>query len=779
MQSLPPPGRDAAPSPAASGDTPRGVLRRVFGHAAFRGCQEAVIGHVMAGGDALAVMPTGGGKSLCYQIPALLRPGTAVVVSPLIALMQDQVAGLLQAGARAAAVTSALPAAERAQAERALREGRLDVLYVAPERILQPAFLEGLARLPLALFAIDEAHCVSEWGHDFRPEYRQLAELARRFPGVPRLALTATAAPHTREDIVRQLGLARPRVFAESPDRPNIRYRIVEKDHAERQLLDFIRQGHAGEAGIVYRLTRRDTERTAAFLSGHGVPALPYHAGLPDAERQANMERFMREDGLVMAATVAFGMGVDKPDVRFVAHLEPPKSIEAYHQETGRAGRDGLPAEAFMTYGLGDVVRLRSVLGLGAAAPDAGGEARRRVEAAKLTALLGLCETAGCRRQALLRHFGEEAPEPCGNCDTCLSPVETFDATVPAQKALSCVFRTGQRFGAAHLAAVLLGKRTPAIERLGHDQVSTFGIGTELDEGGWRSVFRQLAALGLADVDVENHGGLRLNAASWEVLRGQRPVALRRDPVRPKGKKERAARGRRAAWLDEILATPGRRALFERLRAWRAEQARSQDVPPYVICHDRTLIDISLRQPTDMDGVLAVPGLGARRAERYGAELLALVAAHGEEHGLDPMREEDGLAPARPRRERPREDGPRESALESLRLLRETGETPEGLAATRGLAVSTVRRHLLSCLRWGRCDAAEIAEVEPDDAARIRTAAAEVFPLEGRRLAPLHAALDGAYDFWVLEAVLAEDEREAQQPRPSAADFPTPYTEES
>ncbi|EPR38683.1 ATP-dependent DNA helicase RecQ [Desulfovibrio sp. X2] len=746
---------------------PSEILRDVFGHAAFRGCQEAVIGRVVSGGDALVVMPTGGGKSVCYQVPALAMPGTAVVVSPLVALMQDQVAGLLQAGVRAASINSALDAAERGRAERALRAGELDIVYVAPERLLQPSFLEGLTRLRICLFAIDEAHCVSQWGHDFRPEYRQLAVLAERFPDVPRLALTATAAAQTREDIVRQLRLRDPEIFVTGFDRPNIRYRVVPKDHAERQLLDFIRTEHAGDAGIVYRMTRRDVERTAAFLSERGMEALPYHAGLPDEERRQNMERFMREDGLVMVATVAFGMGVDKPDVRFVVHLEPPKSLEAYHQETGRAGRDGLPADAFMTYGLGDVIKLRSVLGVGT-----GVEEHKRIELDKLQALLGFCETAGCRRQALLGHFGERLAEPCGNCDTCLEPVETFEGSVIAQKALSCVFRTDQRFGTAHLAAVLTGRRTAAIERLGHDAVSTFGIGTELDDSGWRSVFRQLVAQGLADVDLAMHGAVRLNAASWEVLRGTRAVALRRDPERVKRKGPRGGRGRKAAWLDSLLDTPERAALFERLRGWRTAQAKEQDVPPYVICLDRTLLEIAVRQPDGLAELAATSGLGSKRVERYGDELLEILRAFYEEHGRTPGRLADetggpgsGAAGREPRPARRRKrrgaDGPSPTVLESLRLVRETGSMEE-TAQLRGLGLVSVQRHLVEAVRLGLCELSEVAPLPADAPERILSAAREVFLREGRRLRPLSEALGGEFDYWIIEAVLAAEERDGE-----------------
>mgnify|MGYP000931798958 CR=1 FL=1 len=491
------------------------VLRSVFGYDAFRGHQEAVIDTLLAGRDALVLMPTGGGKSLCYQVPAVLMPGTTVVVSPLIALMHDQVTALALQGVRAAFLNSSLELAEARAVERDAAEGRLDLLYVAPERLLTDRFLallDGLhARGCLDLFAIDEAHCVSQWGHDFRPEYIQLGMLAERYPGVRRIALTATADDRTRREIVTRLRLEGAKRFVASFDRPNIRYRVVPKDDAKAQFLDFYRRGHAGEAGIVYCLSRKSVDATAAWLRARGVDALAYHAGLTGEERRERQERFLREDGVVMVATVAFGMGIDKPDVRFVAHLDLPKSLEGYYQETGRAGRDGEPAEAFMTYGLQDVVQVTRLL-----SGSGGDERHKRAERQRLEALLAYCETAGCRRQALLAYFGEELPGPCGNCDTCLEPVETFDGTVAAQKLLSTVVRTGQRFGAGHLVDVLLGKATERVRSLGHDRLSTFGIGTELDAAGWRSVVRQLLAGGQLVPDPEGFGGLRLGRAAAE-----------------------------------------------------------------------------------------------------------------------------------------------------------------------------------------------------------------------------------------------------------------------
>ena len=588
------------------------LLRDTFGHAAFRDAQADIVGHVAAGGDALVLMPTGGGKSLCYQVPALLRAGTAIVVSPLIALMQDQVAALSQLGVRAAVLNSTLAAGAARAVERALVAGELDLLYFAPERLMMPRCLELLESAKIALFAIDEAHCVSQWGHDFRPEYLQLSVLHERFPDVPRIALTATADPQTRTEIISRLALERARVFVSSFDRPNIRYTIVDKDDPRAQLLRFIRDEHPGDAGIVYCLTRRKVDETAAWLVGKGVTALPYHAGMDNATRAAHQARFQRDDGIVIVATIAFGMGIDKPDVRFVAHLDLPKSIEGYYQETGRAGRDGRPADAWMAYGLADLVQQRRLIDLSEASED-----YKRISTAKLDALLGLCETAGCRRVRLLAYFGETG-SPCGNCDTCLEPPVTWDATAAAQKALSSIYRTGQRFGAVHLIDVLRGKDTERTGRWGHDKLSVFGVGADLDEVAWRGVFRQLVALGLAQVDHEAHGALKLTAASRPVLRGEHRIEMRRVVARPRP----AARPRGGASHDLPPADAG---LFDRLKAWRQVEARAQSVPAYVILHDSTLTDIARRRPPDVAALAGVAGIGAKKLERYGAALLDLV----------------------------------------------------------------------------------------------------------------------------------------------------------
>ena len=590
------------------------VLRETFGHAGFRGPQEEIVSHLAAGGDALVLMPTGGGKSLCYQVPSLLREGTGVVVSPLIALMQDQVAALTLAGVRAAFLNSSQDAQTARGVERALLAGELDLVYVAPERLTTPRCLDLLAQSRIALFAIDEAHCVSQWGHDFRPEYLQLSILHERFPGVPRIALTATADPQTRAEIALRLSLENARVFISSFDRPNIRYTIVDKEDPRAQLLRFIHEEHAGEAGIVYCLSRRKVDETAAWLAGQRVYALPYHAGMENALRSAHQARFQQEDGVVMVATIAFGMGIDKPDVRFVAHLDLPKSIEGYYQETGRAGRDGLPADAWMAYGLADLVQQRRLIEQSEAS-----EEFKRVSGAKLDALLGLCETAGCRRVRLLGYFGE-ASVPCGNCDTCLEPPETWDATEAAKMALSAIYRTGQRFGAVHVIDVLRGKTGERVSRWDHDKLGVFGIGVQLDEVAWRSVFRQLVALGLARVDHEAHGALKLAGTSRDVLKGGQVVEMRR--VAASKKAAPAARASVAAALagDDV-------DLFERLKAWRGTEARSQSVPAYVVLHDSTLAEIARRRPSDLDALASVGGIGAKKLDRYGEALLSLVGA--------------------------------------------------------------------------------------------------------------------------------------------------------
>ena len=586
------------------------LLQDIYGYPAFRGRQAAVIDTLAQGGDAMVLMPTGGGKSLCYQIPALLRDGCGVVVSPLIALMQDQVAALRELGIAAAFLNSSLSSQAAAEVEADFVGGRLKLLYVAPERLLTPRFLALLPQARLALFAIDEAHCVSQWGHDFRPEYLGLSELHERFPQVPRIALTATADETTREEIRRRLNLLDARLFLDSFARPNIRYRISEKQDGRRQLLAFLRDGHDNDAGIIYCGSRRKVEETAAWLREEGFKALPYHAGLDNRVRGQNQERFLREDGFIMVATIAFGMGIDKPDVRFVAHLDLPRSVEGYYQETGRAGRDGLPAEAWMIWGMADVVTQRRFIDESEA-----GDAYKRIASAKLEALLGLVETAACRRMILLNYFGEAA-QPCGNCDTCLEPPTLWDGSEAARKALSAIYRTGQRFGAGHVIDVLLGKHTGKVSQWEHDKLSVFGIGSELEEKRWRAVFRQLLAQGRLTVDHGAYGALQLTASSRSVLRGEETVFFR-EAARP----AKASRKARVAEAGED--TP----LFDALRAWRRAAAEQHNVPAYVIFHDSTLRQIAAQRPVTLDDLAGIPGIGTKKLEAYGAGILQVVAS--------------------------------------------------------------------------------------------------------------------------------------------------------
>jgi len=600
----------APAAPAAHGGAQQ-LLREVFGYESFRGQQRAIIAAAEAGRDTLVLMPTGGGKSLCYQIPALLRDGVGVVVSPLIALMEDQVGALRDAGVRAAFLNSTLTRAEQQRVIADLEERRLQLLYVAPERLVQPQTQDLLRRLTLSLIAIDEAHCVSQWGHDFRQDYLALNELKRWFPGVPRMALTATATPPTRREIVERLELDSPEVFVESFDRPNIRYLVQGKSDARRQLAQFL-AGHRGEAGIVYCLSRNKTESIADWLRSEGFDALPYHAGLPAETRAENQRRFLAEDGVIIVATIAFGMGIDKPDVRFVAHLDLPKSIESYYQETGRAGRDGEPADAWMVYGLQDVVQLRQLVERSEA-----DEQHKRRERHKLDALLGWCEVTECRRTPLLSYFGEERGEPCGNCDNCLGPPATWDGTEAARKLLSCVYRTGQSFGAAHIVDVLLGNATEKVTRHRHEQLSVFNIGTELTAHAWRSLIRQVIVQGHLQVDHAGFGALQLTDASRPLLRGEATLRVREDT------KEPAPRKKARTPAGDIAE--GDRGLWEALRECRRQLAAEQSLPPYVIFHDATLRQMLAERPADREALLKISGIGQAKLQRYGERFLSVL----------------------------------------------------------------------------------------------------------------------------------------------------------
>lgn len=603
--------------PTNSGRDPEQVLHEVFGYESFRPLQGDIIREVSEGRDALVLMPTGGGKSLCYQVPALVRSGTAIVISPLIALMQDQVAALKELGVRAAFLNSTMDFEQARATEYALMTGELDLLYCAPERLIQPRTIELLHNASISLFAIDEAHCVSQWGHDFRSDYLQLSMLAEQFPGVPRVALTATADERTRKEIAERLSLTEARHFVSGFDRPNIQYRIAPKINANKQLLDFIKAEHNGDCGIVYCLSRNKVDATAKTLAQKGYTALPYHAGLSSEQRAHHQERFLREDGVIIVATIAFGMGIDKPDVRFVAHLDLPKSLEAYYQETGRAGRDGKPSTAWMVYGLQDVIKLRQML-----ESSQGNDHFKRVERQKLDAMLGLCEVTSCRRQVLLRYFGDELEKPCGNCDTCLNPPETWDGTVAVQKALSCVFRTGQRFGVTYLIDVLRGSENERILQSGHHQVSTYGIGTELSVNEWKSVYRQLVANGYLRADPEGYGALQLTEQCRPLLKGRQAIELRKDPVIKKAAGRAGGSRSGTPVSDQITDQAG----WEALRACRKALADKQGVPPYVIFHDTTLFGMLERKPRTLDELAEVSGVGAAKLEKYGEIFLQTIA---------------------------------------------------------------------------------------------------------------------------------------------------------
>jgi ATP-dependent DNA helicase RecQ len=603
-------------SPSVPNEDPKHILRQVFGYSEFRGRQEEIINHVVSGKHAVVLMPTGGGKSLCYQIPALVRQGTGIVVSPLIALMKDQVDALEQAGIKAAYLNSSLAPQEARRIEERLHRGQVDLLYVAPERVMTDSFQDLLAKIEIAVFAIDEAHCVSQWGHNFRPEYAELSVLHSRFPKVPLIALTATADGPTRNDIFERLGLKDATLFVSGFDRPNITYRVLDKSNAKSQLLSLIKSEHAGDAGIVYCQTRKKVDEIAEWLAEQGLLALPYHAGLESDVRQRHQTRFIREEGVVMVATIAFGMGIDKPNVRFVAHLDVPRSLEAYYQETGRAGRDGLPATGWMLYGLADVVETKSRI-----QSSELDERQKRIEMQKFEALLGYCESLSCRREVILTYFGENPPLKCANCDTCLSPPESWDGTEAAQKALSAVYRTGQVFGAGYLTDVLIGKLTPRVKDWNHHQIKTFGVGAEFSKAQWFAIFRQLVAAKYLSVDIEGHGGLKLNENSAAILKNNAQIKFRRI------EEQSVSKAREPKASSSAIVNENERRLWEDLRHKRLSLAREQNVPPYVIFHDSTLLEMLKTKPTTLAEMSRIPGVGAAKLERYGQIFLDVIDA--------------------------------------------------------------------------------------------------------------------------------------------------------
>jgi len=599
---------------------PLEILHSVFGYSSFRDKQAEIIDHIINGKDALILMPTGGGKSLCYQIPALCLPGIAVIVSPLIALMQDQVESLKQLGIRASVLNSTLSARESSEVEEKMRNGELDIVYVSPERLNTESFLNNIEQCQLSLFAIDEAHCVSQWGHDFRPEYLEFSKLKERFPLVPRIALTATADELTRQDIVKHLGLEKGRIFISSFDRPNIRYRVIAKDNEKKQLLTFLNDEHKGDSGIVYCISRNKVMEVTKYLNEHGYNALPYHAGLNKDKRIKNQDQFIKDDGIVMVATIAFGMGINKPDVRFVAHLDLPKSVESYYQETGRAGRDGLPSDAWMVYGIEDIVKLQQFI-----IRSNADEEHKMLEFRKLDTLLGYVETVKCRRQVLLEYFGEKYDnKSCDNCDTCLEPIKTFDGTVAVQKALSCIYRTDQMFGITHIINVLIGKEDEKVKRFNHNKLSTFGIGQEYDKSQWKSVFRQIIAHGVATVDMESYGAVKLSANSNKILRGEEKIYLRSDIMDRKSKKEKKT----AAGKRSVLTNTEDETLFQKLKSFRLSLAKEQKIPPFVIFHDSTLIEMVNKKPKNLVEFSEISGVGKSKLDRYGSSFLEIIKEH-------------------------------------------------------------------------------------------------------------------------------------------------------
>ncbi len=717
---------DAIPDLAAA----QRVLETIFGYKHFRLQQADIIETLLKGGDALALMPTGGGKSLCYQIPALVREGIGVVVSPLIALMQDQVDTLSQLGVRAAYLNSTLDFAGQRQVEDAIRDGSLDLLYIAPERLLQERTLNLLTGARIALFAIDEAHCVSQWGHDFRLEYRQLRLLAERFPNVPRIALTATADARTREEIATELSLGNARRFVSSFDRPNIRYTIAEMGSvgARDQLFRFLEAEHPADAGIVYCLTRKSVEETAAFLVRKGRTAIAYHAGMPADERRTAQRRFLQEEGLIVVATIAFGMGIDKPDVRFVAHLNLPKSIEAYYQETGRAGRDGEPANAWMAYGLQDIVTQRQWL-----AQSEASEAHKQVQRSKLDSLIGLAEMVGCRRQALLSYFDEPGSGACGNCDNCLTPPATIDGTVLAQKVLSTVYRTGQMFGSGYIVDILTGKTDDRIHRNGHDKLSVFGIGADTVATEWRALVRQLLAAGHLTTDDEGYGTLALTEHARPLLRGEHAFPMRKPPPAEDTKRER--KERKAATGATAVVGSADQSLLQALKSLRAKLAGEARVPPYVIFHDRTLAELCQKRPTTIAALEDITGLGVRKIERYGAALLEALGGHTRNPLLD-----NRLS----------------TTVNDTLGLHLEGLEADQIAQKRGLERSTVLGHLAEAIEAGLVEARAVLRLDEEDIDEILAVFERVGTVDSGKLGPAHTALGGRYDYGILKCLLAE-----------------------
>lgn len=702
------------------------ILKTVFGYDKFRGRQQEIIDTLIAGQDAMVLMPTGGGKSLCYQIPALIRPGVGIVISPLIALMQDQVNALLQLGVKAAFLNSTLSLEQSRKTEQQLLNGELDLLYIAPERLTSDRTGALFERIKIALFAIDEAHCVSQWGHDFRADYLQLSLLHERFPDIPRIALTATADNKTREEIKLRLGLEQAKLFLSGFDRPNIRYRIVQKQNSREQLIDFIRAEHAGDSGIVYCLSRKKVDATAEWLRSKGINALPYHAGMDAGLRAKHQHQFLMEDGLVIVATIAFGMGIDKPNVRFVAHLDLPKSVEAYYQETGRGGRDGLPADAWMAYGLQDVITLRKML-----QDSNADEAHKRIEYHKLDAMLALCEQVHCRRQALLDYFGDRLEQPCGNCDTCLEPVNTWDGTLAAQKALSCIHRTQQRYGVGYLIDVLRGKATERIVKSAHDKLSTFGIGTDIDEQQWHSVFRQLVARGLVSVNFDQFGALQLTEACRPILRGERQLMLRKDlqPAKP----ERGRSGSRNTSRE--FAKAGDTLLWNALRAKRKMLADAQDVPPYVIFHDATLMAMLEAKPTNRREMSLLSGIGERKLELYADEFLAVIAEFVDMNKNGPIGLSDTMA-------------------ESVALFR-LGYNVKQIAQQRELQETTIYGHLAQSLEQGMLVLTDVVELPVQEIRCIEEAIISLPEEQRNALKPVYELFGGQYSYGILRCVRA------------------------